>query len=68
MKTLNRRGFLKSSIGAAAVCAKKILFGCNGEMPKPAPERAAHIPKKKTTRPTKNKRKKKHVKASDKKR
>ena len=55
-----------SSIGAAAVCAKRLLFGHAEEKPKPAPERAEHRPKKKTTSPTKKKRKKKHVKASSK--
>lgn len=55
-----------SSVGAAAVCARKILFGHDEETPEPAPERAADKPKKKTTNSIKNKQKKKHAKASPK--
>ena len=56
-----------SSVGAAAVCARRILFGHDEEKPEPAPECAKHKPKKKTTSPAKKKRKKKRSKTSEKK-
>ena len=56
-----------SSVGAAAACARRILFGQDAEKPKSVPERAEQKPKKKTTSPAKKKRKKKRAKASEKK-
>ena len=55
-----------SSVGAAAACARKLLFGHDEEMPKSAPEHPAHNPKKKTASSTKKKRKKKRAKAAPK--